>query len=821
MIPDQLHNGWRFVLVKPQTKEAFEKDWQNTANYAYDDPKLKAHLEAGGNYGVVAGDHVIIECDTSELEAIIEGELSPTFTQRSPGHHSKHFFFNGTSKTIPLFDKSKPKGKDNVGHVKSGPSYVVGPGSVHPNGGRYEVVDNRPIGRVTDEQVHKVLAQYVAQRALAVERTEARKQHAPGPDSFNILDLVTGLPLKQMGNGQLQGSHPIHGSETGMNFSVNPVENVWHCFRCNSGGGPYHLLAVLRGVIDCQKAAPGGLRGDLFKQTLKMALEEGLVERKVPVLNVNDETPELTEEAQPHEIAEATLRTLHIHSIFKGDTYVYNAGVYIPLAEAVIHRTVEDNFHNAGVDKTATNHFHNEVLGHIKRRTYTKPDIFDPDPHILNLENGLFNVDTYELKPHTPDYPSLAKLPIKYDPSADCPLWKRFVSQVLHPEDHAALQEFCGSLLVKNYKTQKAWLQVGEGANGKDTFDRVLRALLGPENVANRSLQDLENNRFAKADLFGKLANIYSDLSDVALKTTGSFKTLTGEGSLAAEKKFQNGFNFDNHAKLIFSCNKIPASPDDTDAFFRRWFITTFPNTFLGEKADPDLVAKLTTPEELSGILNWSLEGLRRLVAQNWRLSDSKSVEDVRQDYIRKSDPVKAFVLDCCIADPEGAAGKQTLFQAFIRYIGQKKLPPVTSTTFWNRLPMAGVPISSVRLGPRGKQVPSFKGLWLRHPENWAREVADDEKPVMDNETLTWTLEGRPLTTPATPATAVESVVRVEKVEGASPPKDEVELEPPFVKIGYCTHCNAEGKALRPSSVDPGFGVCQQCFDEQTGKGGP
>ncbi len=816
-IPVQLRE-WRFILVKQRDKAAFEKAWQTTANYAYDDPKLLAHLEKGGNYGVMAGNHVIIETDTSELETLVERELPATFTQRSPGHYSKHFFYNGVSKTIPLFDRSKPKGKDNVGHVKSGSSYVVGPGSTHPNGGLYEIVDSRPVASVSDEDVRWVLAVFIARRGLMAEKLEARKHHAP--ESFCILDLVSGIGLKEHG-GQLQGPHPVHGSETGMNFSVNPKENVWHCFRCNSGGGPYQLLAVMEGVIDCEYAVPGGLRGEFFKRTRDLALEKGLIKKQTPTFTVDEEKPQLTLDAEPSQVAEAILGILHVRTIFKGETYVYDEGVYRPGGEAVIRRLVEVNFHKAGADETADNGFLNEVLGHVQRRTYTELEIFDSEPHILNLENGLFNLQTYQLGPHRPDYPSLSKLPVKYDPSTSCHRWGRFINEVVDPGDVQAVQEFIGSLLWKGYETQKAWLQVGEGANGKDALDRVLIALLGPENVSNHSLQALEENRFATASLHGKLANIYSDLRDTALKSTGTFKTLTGEGSLSAERKFQNAFSFQNHAKLVFSCNKIPLSPDDTDAFFRRWLITTFPNRFLGDRADPGIVAKLTNPEELSGILNWALEGLKRLRAQNWQLSNAKSIEDTREEYIRKSDQVKAFLMECCLPDPEGAVSKQQLYQAFILYCKGTSLPAVTSDTFFKRLPMAGIPVTPAKLGPKGKQVHSFKGLWLRKPDNWGRDPDEVETPQRDQETLplTWTL-GRKrvdrvdtLDTGSTAEASVSSVSRVSR-----PTLSKVQLEPHpgniLVDKDLCDKCwrqKYQSMKAGQKTGSPKSGSCEDC----------
>jgi putative DNA primase/helicase len=131
---------------------------------------------------------------------------------------------------------------------------------------------------------------------------------------------------------------------------------------------------------------------------------------------------------------------------------------------------------------------------------------------------------------------------------------------------------------IKSLSIQKALLLVGDGSNGKSTLINLIKAFTGHENVSAVSLQELENNRFSKADLYNKLVNLYADLLDGALKTVGTFKMLTGSDPIKGERKFQNSFLFKNFAKLIFLANKVPKVFEDRDAFFRRWTILTFPN---------------------------------------------------------------------------------------------------------------------------------------------------------------------------------------------------------------------------------------------------
>jgi len=205
--------------------------------------------------------------------------------------------------------------------------------------------------------------------------------------------------------------------------------------------------------------------------------------------------------------------------------------------------------------------------------------------------------------------------------------------------------------------------------------------MLGRHNCAFRSLQELTTNRFAPADLFGKLANIYDDLPPETLTNTGIFKILVTGGEIQAEKKFKNAFKFRNFAKLVFSANKVPSTVDDTKAFFRRWIIINFPNEFTGDKADPHLEEKLSTPECLSYVLKWAVEGLRRLLEQG-KFSYEDNIDKIEDRYMRASNPAYAFFQDCVEEDQDSFVTKDDLYRAFIEYCKQNKLPTLSKRTF-------------------------------------------------------------------------------------------------------------------------------------------
>jgi putative DNA primase/helicase len=209
----------------------------------------------------------------------------------------------------------------------------------------------------------------------------------------------------------------------------------------------------------------------------------------------------------------------------------------------------------------------------------------------------------------TTDYFSTAQLDVIYDPLARAPKIQKFLGEVAQSGDISLIEEIIGWLLWLDYHIHKAIMLLGPGRNGKGTLLRLLTAFLGGRNVCNVTLQDLVSDRFAKADLYGKLANIGGDLPSKDLSDTAAFRNLTGGDDVRAQEKYKTAFGFRNKAKMIFSANVLPRSPDDTYAFYSRWILIEFLNTFTVESgtADPDLDSKLQTSEELSSLLNIAL----------------------------------------------------------------------------------------------------------------------------------------------------------------------------------------------------------------------
>jgi len=314
-----------------------------------------------------------------------------------------------------------------------------------------------------------------------------------------------------------------------------------------------------------------------------------------------------------------------------------------------------------------------------------------------------------EGKPHK--WAFLSGLPVEYDPDADCPTFLNFLKQILPDErDRLTIQEIFGSFLYR-VPVDRAFFFFGEGANGKSTLIKVMRAFLGAENIATRSLQEIIQGRFSKIDLYQKLANLYYDMPATALASTGDFKALTSGDPMTADRKFKDAIQFENYAKMVFSGNAIPPARDETDAFFRRWVIISFPVQFLpadavnrmianGEFSDKTmkniriavpqdkLLAEMTSPRELSGVLNWALEGLKRLIDRGFSFSSELTIEETHEKYQALSNTVHAFVSEECeiTGDPADKIPKDELYAAYSAFCDKKKLAPFSYETFWKKL---------------------------------------------------------------------------------------------------------------------------------------
>lgn len=228
---------------------------------------------------------------------------------------------------------------------------------------------------------------------------------------------------------------------------------------------------------------------------------------------------------------------------------------------------------------------------------------------LINVKNGMLNWQTGELLKHDEEYFSTIQIPVKYNPSADSSRIADWLESTFGDTNIIQLVcELFGYCLIPDTSMKKAFLLVGSGANGKSVFINVLHEFLGVQNVSNISLQGLQQNQYARACLFGKLANLFTAMDDRWFRYDSYFEKIISGDMIDARIKHRGRFYFKPYAKLIFETNRYPKANG-----LKYWIIIPFSRTFAGRAENKNLFYELATEENFSALLNLAVDGLTRL----------------------------------------------------------------------------------------------------------------------------------------------------------------------------------------------------------------
>ena len=310
------------------------------------------------------------------------------------------------------------------------------------------------------------------------------------------------------------------------------------------------------------------------------------------------------------------------------------------------------------------------------------------------------------LLPPSPAFGYTYRLNVSYNPEAKCPKIDKFISEIV--EEPKILYEVVASCLLQSPEYHFAYMLVGDGSNGKSTFLKVLTAFLGKENVANVSLQDLCNDRFKSSELIGKLANIYADIPKYPIKDVGKFKIMTGGDEFLVEKKFKDPFKIVNQARLIFSANELPEVNDTTFAFWRRWIVIEFPHKF---PSNPNLLNELTTEEELSGLLNYSLLYLTKIEENG--VTKTETIDKAMQNWMARANNIYAFVSEKLERDLESYVEKNKLYTIYKQFCEERDFTPKPNNIFAKELKRFA-PVEERKINIQGSRVRVWWGIKLK-----------------------------------------------------------------------------------------------------------
>jgi putative DNA primase/helicase len=380
--------------------------------------------------------------------------------------------------------------------------------------------------------------------------------------------------------------------------------------------------------------------------------------------------------------------------------YLYNGTFWAELDKDEFQKFLGEAAEKMGVrwDNAQDYQFREQLFKQFLATEYLSNPPGNKDTVLVNLQNGTFEISPQgtKLKPFDRSDFITYQLPFEYNPQSKAPLFEAYLNRVLpDKERQRVLAEYLGFVFIKHgsnaLKEEKALILYGTGANGKSVFFEVVNALLGNDNVSSYSLQSLTNdNGYFRAKLANKLVNYASEIN--GRLEASIFKQLVSGEPVEARLPYGQPFILKQYAKLIFNCNELPKDVEHTNAYFRRFLIIPFDVTIPENEQDKNLHAKIIE-NELSGVFNWVLQGLNRLLTQK-RFSECEAAQRAVEKYRVESDSVQMFLSENeYIPSLTNEISLKDFFSEYRSYCIESGFKPCGIRTFADRLRNSGYQI--------------------------------------------------------------------------------------------------------------------------------
>ena len=321
--------------------------------------------------------------------------------------------------------------------------------------------------------------------------------------------------------------------------------------------------------------------------------------------------------------------------------YKYNKGKYEEVSNELLKKTI-NNLTNKRAKPGQTRDFFDIITTQAQVESIEE---VTPPERCLNLENGLYTIDDKEFGSHMRENFFLHKMPVKFDRDAKCPQFIEFLNQTFENDQqlvNVTAEIFGYCLLGGDPFLHKAFVLYGSGRNGKSTWLDILKELMGKGNYASVPMNKL-GDPFSAFGLHGKLANITGELPTGKI-SSDDFKTVVGGEEIICSAKYKDQFSLRVRAKMIFACNLFPVFNDSTPGMREKLLFMPFNNYLEEHDRDVKLFSKLKI--EMSGILNFALEGLDRILERG-RLPEVDAAKEVMKKYRGESDSVYLFFEVC------------------------------------------------------------------------------------------------------------------------------------------------------------------------------
>jgi putative DNA primase/helicase len=328
-----------------------------------------------------------------------------------------------------------------------------------------------------------------------------------------------------------------------------------------------------------------------------------------------------------------------------------------------------------------------EILRRVRNELLESPVAFEPDPYLLGVKNGVCDLRTGTFRDYRPEDLLLERLDVIYDPEARCPVFLGFMESITPVIiDRITLIDWFGATAIKEAIAYVLFL-LGLGRNGKGIYEKLIKKFFGMASFRDMPLQAIEKSDFAASAFYRKRGWIASETGKKDKKNPGIgtdfMKLVSGNGVIDGDRKNKSRIQFEPYFQTIVDTNTMPKIEDSSIGWQERFVKVNLPYVFVAEpnkeknplerQRDPDLFAKLTTPAELSGILNLVLYRAKK-IAKTKTITKRPGAE-MFAEYADQSSSVAAFLNMFCEFD--GALSglwtpSEPIYEAYKKWCGYK-----------------------------------------------------------------------------------------------------------------------------------------------------
>lgn len=729
-------------------KRPADSDWTRKT---YVNEKVIERAERGGlNVGVrLTEQQLVIDVDPrnfpkgrnvlAELSAAIGVDLSAWTPRTETGSGGLHLWMSKPADLAVVDGLPEFPGVE----FKTRGRQVVAPGSIHPNGRPYVLVDEL-------EDLREPEA--APARLLDLARRPIRRYEAGDPDGdaqlsndevASILTAMGDVPDYHDWVKVLMACHAVSGGmalaecqEWSHDGDTELVADKWRGFDAGgngSGRAGWGTLAFIARKYGGDQAMVEALCADIWRGDPADDFADSADIDMPDAIRDAPKPTELLSDGTPMTVAAAML---------KGRAVIRSNGDWLKFdASLNCYRDVADETFEAGVWRWVQGRAYRAPEG-VKQLVATRDSVAnvlkaaiaqrqgprdlpawqprgaDPRPSdLLAVRNGLLHLPTMELLAPTPRFVNRNASPVEYDELAAEPArWLRFLDEVFGGDREMAdtLQEVMGYLLTQDTSQQKVFCLVGPPRSGKGTINRVIQMLVGEGNYTSPTANNLARGDFGLQRLIGRQLATISDMrmgrsADPAALAENLLR-ISGEDEVSIDRKYKEAWEGRLPTRFLLSSNETPQFRDTSGAIVSRMVLMRTVRSFLGTE-DTGLGAALKP--ELPGVLNWSLAGLRRLRQRGHFLQPSASRSEL-DAMMTLASPVKAFAAERLRADPHAVTAKDVVWLAFKQWAGEEGLPySGDKGHFFKDLGTCGVAFTPTRIRDEGDRVQAIQGLAL------------------------------------------------------------------------------------------------------------